>query len=341
MAQQTDPLAAALRASAEDIRAVSDLLAEADESAPGFWESGDEIFIPVGDGEIRAFHCPLGAARSGSSAGRAAVRPVVLVPDFGVIPEGFQEFYRAVHGRAEFYYVETREKSSSRLRGRRPDMSVPRFVRDLRMAIDFLGLARRDFVLVAACWGATVILEGLLSGDLAAPPTLLLTDPMHAMWFPRWLLRWVSPALPAAVVKLLRPIVFKAMLGDMKQPAQKARTRAFVYQADVGKWKRSAEAARDVELFGRLGAVRDEVFVLNGTADKIHDPQNYPRMAREMPHGRFLFMSAGEHQRERLFGTAARELARVPAGCLPAALAPFEKDIRPSSDGSPRSILVP
>jgi hypothetical protein len=243
-----------------------------------------------------------------------------------------------VHGKADYYHIETREKSSSRLRGRRPDMSVPAWVRDLRRALDFLGLTGRDFVLVAACWGATVVLEGMISGALDAP-TVLLADPMHTLWFPRWLLRWVSPVLPAAAGTLLRPLLFKALLGDMREPVQKARVRAFVYGADVRKWKRSAEAARDVELLGRLGAVGREVFVLNGTADKIHDPRYYPLMARELPRGRFLYMSAGEDQRERLFGTAAREFARVPAGGLPPSLTRFEKQIRPSSGGDSVSIL--
>jgi hypothetical protein len=330
MCERSDLLDEALRASPDDVRCVSEMLAEADESAPPFWETGREIWVPVEEAEIRVLHCPTGAD--------TPLRPVVLVPGFGVIPEGFQEFYRAVHGKAHFYYVETREKSSSRLRGRRPDMSVSGSIRDLSRVFDFVGLTGRDFVLVAACWGATIVLEGLISGNLDAP-TIVLADPMHTLWFPRWLLRWVSPALPAAAVKLLRPILFKALVGDMREPVQKARVRAFVYGADVRKWKRSAEAAREVELLGRLHAVHREVFVLNGTADKIHDPRYYPLMARELPGGRFLHMSVREDQRERLFGTAAREFARVPAGSLPPSLARFEKPVRSSSAAETGSIL--
>jgi len=250
------------------------------------------------------------------------------VPGFGVVPEGFQEFYRAVHGRADFFYVETREKASSRL-SHHADMSIHRMARDLAEVLPAIGLGDgADFVLTAVCWGATIALEGLMAGNLHVP-TLMACDPMHALYFPRWFLRWVSPVLPLPVVRAMRPLVFAAMLGDMREPVQKQRARDFVYSADVAKWKRAAEAARDVELCGRLHAVAEEVFVLNGTADKVHDPALYPLLAAEMPRGRFLFMETQEHLRERLFGTAALAFSRVRAGDgLPAALTPFERALQ-------------
>jgi pimeloyl-ACP methyl ester carboxylesterase len=303
---------------AEDSQAVGALLASAAADAPPFWESGELIRVRVGDAEVRVIHC---------GAAEPALRPIVLVPGFGVIPEGFQDFYASVHGQAELYYVETREKASSRL-DRHADMSVARMARDLAEVLAALGLGPgRDFVLAAVCWGATIVLEGMRTGVVRAP-TVLACDPMHALWFPRWLLRWVSPLLPVSAVTALRPLVFKAMLGDMKEPVQKRRARAFVYGADVGKWKRAAEAARDLELMGTLDGVQDEVFVLNGTADKVHDPSAYPLVAREMPRGRFLYMGTGEENREKLFGAAAREFARV-RSCdgLPPVLARFEKQV--------------
>jgi len=249
------------------------------------------------------------------------------VPGWGTIPQGFQGFYEMVHGQAELYYLETREKLSSRL-GRKPDMSVLRSARDIQAALQALGLAGRDFVLVGTCWGASMILEGLLSGELDAP-TIILADPMHTLWFPKWVLRWISPLLPAALVRLMRPVLRQAMLGDMKENAQKQRTFAFVNSADIWKWKKSAEAAREFELFGRLQKVDRELFVLNGTADKVHDQSHYPRIARELPGGRFLFAPVDESHRERMFAAVALQFARQSAADgLPASLAGFEKRVR-------------
>ena len=181
---------------------------------------------------------------------------------------------------------------------------------------------------MAPCWGASIVLHGLIEGSLDAP-TVLVADPMHTLWFPKWILRYVSPVLPAPVLLALRPFVARSMLGDMQEPTQKLRAYAFVYGADPWKWKKAAEAAWDFELFGRLSGIGREVFVLNGTNDKIHDQRHYPRIAMEMPRGRFIYMQTNERHRERLFGVAALEFARVSAGeGLPASLARFEKPIR-------------
>jgi len=321
-----DLMSATLTASGEQVRAVQALLAGSGRKGtelPRFWGPGvgREYYIPVGDAEIRVFHFRPPRPQ--------AFRPVVVLPGWGATPEGFQELYAVLHDKAELYYLETREKASSRLLHRRPDMSVSRSARDVQAALEELGLAgRRDFLLLGACWGGTIILRGLAEGSLEAP-TVVVADPMHTLWFPRWVLRHISPLLPAAAVHLLRPILLHSMLGDMKEPAQKQRIFQFVRSADVWKWKKAAEAAREEELFGALSGIKKEVFVLNGTRDKVHDQRNYPRIAGELPSGRFLFMPADESLRERLFGVVALEFAKVSAAQgLPASLAGFEKPVR-------------
>ncbi len=310
-----------LVSSDDDRRRVAEMLRCAEAPAPPFWEPGvgEQILVPVAGAEIRVFHFP--AHEPGVQ------RPVVMAPGFGATPQGFQDFYEALRGKVDLYYVETREKPSSRILDRRADMSVGQSARDIAHVLGCLGLGR-DFVLMAPCWGASIVLEGLIQGTLAAP-TIVLADPMHTLWFPKWVLRLVSPILPVGAVRAMRPLLARAMLGGMEEPTQKERALAFVYGADVWKWKKSAEAARDFELFGRLGGISREIFVLNGTTDRIHDQSNYPRIAREMPGGRFLFMPTDERNRERLFGVAALEFARVSAADgLPESLARFEKKIR-------------
>jgi len=313
----------ALSVTPENARCVQELMVAAEDPAPNFWEPGvgEELLVPVEGAELRAFHFPCTGAASG--------RPVVMVPGFGATPEGFQDFYAAVRGKAELYYLETREKSSSRISARRPDMSVSRSARDVQQALDWLGLSRRgDFLLIAPCWGATIVLQGLIEGTLDAP-TVVVADPMHALWFPKVLLRFVAPVIPTGLLRALRPLIAQAMLGDMQEPIQKERAYSFAYGADVRKWKAAAHAAWDVELIGRLGGIEREVFVLNGTKDKIHDQAFYPRMAAELPRGRFVYMPTEEHNRERLFGVAAVDFSRVSANAgLPPGLARFEKTIR-------------
>jgi pimeloyl-ACP methyl ester carboxylesterase len=318
-----DPLTGILEATGEEQAVVARIIAAANRGAPLFWNNGvcEELYVPVEGGEIRVYHHV--------PRRPAARRPIALVPGWGAIPESFQDFFEVIYEQAEWYFIETREKASSRLLSRRVDMSVAQNARDIQAVLDHLGLpGRGDFLLTGACWGSASILEGLLSGLLDAP-TLLAVDPMHSLWFPRWALRYVAPWLPDFVTRLIKPILRELMVGDMKEPAQKRRTYAFIAAADTWKWQHGAAAAAEFELYGRLGAVRQEVFVFNGTSDKVHDDMHYPRIAREIPRGRFIYMKTEEDKRERLMGIAALEFARVGRGDgLPPVLAPFERQVR-------------
>lgn len=317
-----DLCSAALVARPGDAEAVERLLSVEQPDAPRFWEPGrsEVITVPVEDAEIRVYRVQPDRP--------IARRPILFVPGWGTNPPGWFDFSKAVHGRAELLYLETREKASSRILDRRADMGMSRSARDIAAAIRHLGLSGRDFVLAGACWGAAQVLQGLIDGAIEAP-TVLLQDPMHRLWFPRWLLRWVSPLVPLPLLHVLRPILVAAMIGDMKEPVQKARAYDFVYSADFWKWKKSAEAAKDFELHGALGGVNREVFVLNGTADKVHDPTHYPRIAAELPRGRFLYAPTVESRRELLFGAVALEFAKVAsADGVPPSLAGFERRVR-------------
>jgi hypothetical protein len=323
MTDPQDLLAQALATTPAERERVAGLLARADRACPGFWEpeEGVEMRVPVEGADIRVFACRPRAP--------VETRPVVLVPGWGVTPEGFQAFYQSVRGKAEFYYIETREKASSRVSGSAPDMSPAQSARDIAAALESIGLpGKRDFVLAGVCWGSTLILQGLLDGVIDAP-TILVGDPMHRLWVPRWVLRSLVPLAPAFLLGAARWLIALALIGDMKEKTQKARDYAFVRAADPLKWKRSASAARDLELLGVLGKLAREVFVVNATTDKVHDQVHYPRIAAEMPRGRFLYLPTDESNRERCMGAAALEFARVSAADgLPPSLDGFERRVR-------------
>jgi len=313
----------ALVGSPEHRARVTRMTSAVDVTAPGFWEpgEGEEIRVPVDGGEIRVFAC--------HPRRPAAKRPIVLVPGWGVIPEGFRGFYELVRGKADLYYIETREKGSSRFHVRRPDMSPRQAARDIGIALDALGLrGGRDFVLVGACWGAALIIQGLLDGTVEAP-TVITFDPIHRLWFPKWLLDWAAPLLPSFLLGAARWLFVSALIGDMQEQTQKARDYAFARAAVPWKWKRAAYAARNLELFGTLGGITREVFVVNASHDRVHEQTYYPRIAGEMPRGRFVYLPSDEAHRELCIAAAALEFARVGASeGLPPALADFERRVR-------------
>lgn len=277
--------------------------------------------IPVADGAIRALHINPSTATS--------KRPVVFIPGWGSDPTAFKGLFNALQDSTECYWIETREKSSSSIDRRKGIFTMEEKARDIAIAMRYFGLDKKDdYVLMGTCWGSAVILNGIIEKILKAP-TVVAFDPMHKIWFSDFFLRHISPKLPVWAISMLKPLLRWIALGSMKEEEQKRRAESFIDNAEIWKWKRTAESVVDYELYGRLHSIEDEIFVVNGTKDKIHDWRHYPEITRQIPKGRFIFMRTDEHHRERLMGIMAREFAAIEkAEGIPPLLQPFERSVR-------------
>lgn len=266
--------------------------------------SWTELRVPAADGELRMLHH--------RPPGQTAALPVFFIPGWGTLPEGFTGFLRGVEGRTECFYFETREKNSSRLH-RRAGFSMDQHVRDLTAALEAAGLADgAPFVLAATCWGASVAASAAASvarPGTAAPPRLLLFDPMERLWFPRWILDFLLPVVPLALWRLIRPLGKAVALWGMKETVQRGRISAFIDAAELWKWKKAARAVRDFSFSRIAPAVPGEVWVVNGVRDKVHDASLYPRLAAALPGGRFLHIPSGEALREQLIASVSLAFA--------------------------------
>ncbi len=289
---------------------------------PNFWEGDlcEQIRIPVQDGEILVYHY--------DPKNKISKRPLVFIPGWGVNPGGFQDLFIAIYKRVEMYYIETREKKSSKIRFLGSKFTMQQKTRDVFDALTHLDLDGTDYILMGCCWGAAVIMQGLIDDKLTKAPTVVTFDPMHRIWFSKFALKWITPLIPTFMFTILKPIIKWAKLHNMQEPTQKKRANAFIADAVMWKWKRAAQQVNDFELFGHLSGVQKEVFVINGTSDLIHDQRDYPRIASELSNSRFLFMGTDESNRELLMGVVAEEFTKIfQDEALPHFLQPYEKKI--------------
>ncbi|WP_457556814.1 hypothetical protein [Candidatus Harpocratesius sp.] len=288
---------------------------------PDFWDPSisKHIFIPVPHGKIRVLHyCP---------EHPISIRPLVFVPGWGVIPSGFRDLFEVLYEKVEFYYIETREKKSSQMNRWKSQFTMSQKSQDIQIALKYLDLSETDFVLMGPCWGAAVIMQGLIDRSIQAP-TIITVDPMHTLWFSKFVLKWIAPILPTWLFYLLRPIIRGCKLRNMHEPVQKQRAIDFINGAQLWKWKRAAYQVRNFELYGNLHRISQEIIVVNGTHDAIHDQSDYPKIAYQLPNARFLFLKTGEENRERLMGLVALFYSQVDASMkIPPELKPFEKKI--------------
>ncbi|HUU77440.1 MAG TPA: hypothetical protein VMX55_03790 [candidate division Zixibacteria bacterium] len=299
---------------------IDELIDSTQKNIPKYWDEKitEEIFIPIADGEIRVFHVKPENIEN--------KRKILFIPGWGVTHTGFYDLYETLQDSFEFYYLETREKGSSRLNIRIADMSVDQNAKDVQKVIDYLELSGTDFILTGPCWGATIILKGLLNKSLDAP-TILCFDPMHKLWFSKFLVN-LSPLIPAFFVNWLKPIFKFVLFGNMKEKNQKKRSEEFVDNADVRKWKKAAYAARNLHLYDLVKDIQREILVFNSTTDKVHEQTEYPKLAMEMPKGRFFFLNTEESKRERIMSAVIKEFAKTDMKTnIPPILEEFEKSL--------------
>jgi len=95
---------------------------------PNFWEmeEAEHIYVPVEGREIRIIHI--------KPENPISKRPLLFLPGWAVPPIAFQDLYEVLHNKYDFYYLETREKTSSRI-GRFGDFTMQRKAKDIAVAI--------------------------------------------------------------------------------------------------------------------------------------------------------------------------------------------------------------
>jgi hypothetical protein len=141
-------------------------------------------------------------------------------------------------------------------------------------------------------------------------------------------LKYIAPILPAFVVRVLKPFFKWMQLRGMEEEAQRERSERFIKHANVKKWRKTAMAVKDFELFGNISGINEEIFVSNGTTDKVHDQTDYPKIAKELPNGRFIYMETDESQREKLIGLIVYEFSKIAKEeGIPQSIKEFEQNL--------------
>ncbi len=298
-----------------------ELLSKAQQDGvPNFWEyeKREEIWVPTDDGagEIRVIHT--------KPDNPISKRPIMLLPGWAVPPITFQDYYRVMHEKYELYYLETREKSSSRMK-RFANFRMPQKAKDIGTAIKYLGLEGADFILAGTCWGSAMIIQGLIDKTVTAP-TVVVLDPMHYFAFSR-IVTFFGPIIPVPLLAAMKPILKRKRVGEMKEKRQLERVNEVLDDATYWKWKRTGWQVRDFEMYGNLHKIDQEVIVVNATADYIHQTIDYPNVAHQISKGRFLQLEATEDMREYIFGAITAEFAKVTKDEFPESMKAFEVKI--------------
>lgn len=286
---------------------------------PDFYEQGESsvMYIPVDDGEIRVFHHIPKETKT--------KRPIVFIPGFGTTPKSWREFHHTHHNIGEYYHIETRDKQSSKIkRHRKVNFTVDQIARDVGKAINYLGLDKRDYLILGTCFNGGVVLHGILSGYFD-PPTIIVFDPFTKWTQNRNLVKFLMPLMPPRVLGVMKFLFAKLILANMKNEAQKERNIDTVNSAVPWIWRKFSLQNINFDLTDELAKVKSEVFVFHGPKDKYHPEGTFLNVANSMPHGRYFYMETPDENRELLAGIIGTQFAYYEhTDAIPESLQAFE-----------------
>jgi len=282
------------------------LLALGKREVPRFIEDGvcEREYIPVRDGELLVYHHKPEKVTT--------KRPILFMPGYIAAAPTWTDFHRVHHGFCEYFYLESREKKSSRMkRSRKIKMTIKESANDLSLVLDALGLSKCDFVLCGSSYGGAIVLQALLDKKLQMHPTIILHDPIVKWAYTNAFTSFVNFIMPPFLMGALRKVIAKIYLAGMKNQAQKERFMNFVEENCPWKFRKSSHQNRKYDITDALATIDKEVFILHGPRDKYHPREAYLEYARKMPKGRFLFIDTPNEHREVMAGVVATEFAKV------------------------------
>ncbi|MHA1686264.1 MAG: hypothetical protein ACTSYD_07605 [Candidatus Heimdallarchaeaceae archaeon] len=308
---------------------LNDLLARGKRDAPPFFEQGvcEDIYIPVEGGEIHVYHHKPDKI--------AAKRPIVFLPGFISNPITWPEFHATHHSLAEYFYLETREKASSRIKKEKDaNFTVEQCAKDLTEAIRYLGLQNKDYYLHGSSFGAAVTLYAMAKGFLD-PPTVGVYDPMIEWVFKNRFVLMLMKVLSPGMINLLKRQTIGIITLKEKNKTQKKRMKSFVETCDGWKVKLTMLQNKDFDMRAELKKIKKEVYVFTSPLDHYHPTSKCYEYAKLLPNGRFFYMATDPANRSLLAGVVATLFAfKSKSESLPEELLPFEIKLTDSAFSS-------
>ncbi|HUU78525.1 MAG TPA: alpha/beta hydrolase [candidate division Zixibacteria bacterium] len=302
---------------------INSLISQHNTDGPFFYDEGvcEILYVPIEVGELRVFHHKPQDIKT--------KRPVLFIPGFGTSPWSWRYFSTPFYQKGEYYFLETREKTSSKIKkSYKTKMSVDQKSQDVGEVIKYLQLDKQDFVLFGASYCGGVVLNGLIKKYFTAP-TIINFDPLESFKNHKKLAATLT-LFPPFALSLLKNIIANILLIGMKNKLQKERIFDYLRNADAWKWRKSGKDNLKFDIEDSLQFIEEEVSIFHGPLDRYHPDFVFENIAAKMPLGRYFYMNTADEYRELLAGIIGYEFSKVTKeNGIPESLQPFEiKDIR-------------
>jgi len=224
-------------------------------------------------------------------------RPVVFIPGWTSVMEGWAPLLSAWVEKREIHYIETREKRSAKMTGklRVQDFAMIHHAEDLKAVVDALDLDS-NVLWFGSSLGATVILHGMMEGLLEGEAAFLIA-PNTKFRFSTWMLPVIS-APWWCYPPLIRILGLPYLKWRLKEPKQYIRYRRTLTQAHLLRLKRSVKANRRYDLPSNLDCISPPVAICVAASDTLHTGDDSHGIADSLPNGSIVEVPSNQYAHE-------------------------------------------
>jgi pimeloyl-ACP methyl ester carboxylesterase len=231
--------------------------------------------------------------------------PVVFVAGWITLMAAWKDVLREMTRDFTVYYIETREKISSKVTGKEP-YTVEALGRDLDGMIAMLGLNDGRYVLFGSSLGATVVLD-CVRFLRKQPKCLVVVGPnaeFRVPWWGRIIIVLFYPPTYSLLKGFIKWYLRNFRLDVNSDLAQYEKYCNNLDAADPWKLKKAAWAFSFYTVWSLLPAIRLPVLLVTASKDKLHEPENLKKMAALIPNCTVLDFETnrGTHSGEMVQG---------------------------------------
>lgn len=227
--------------------------------------------------------------------------PILLIAGWITLISAWKEVLQEMTKDFTVYYIETREKISSQVRGA-VEYGVEDIARDIVQLVRHFNFQPNKYILFGSSLGGSAILEccHLLDRD---PMCLVLVGPNAVFRVPRFG-KVIIYFFPPRLYLLIKPVVkwyLKTFRLDVKSDyEQYQKYCGNIDSADPWKLKKAVMKLWHWQSWPLLADIHYPVLIFSASKDSLHEPENLKRMVSMLPAATYVDMETNKatHSKE-------------------------------------------
>jgi pimeloyl-ACP methyl ester carboxylesterase len=221
--------------------------------------------------------------------------PIVIVSGLVTMIGSFETILAGLSKIHPVYYVETRDKTSSRLQDK-VDFDIETMGKDIAFVIKTLGLEDQRYVLFGFSMGATIITDCVRFLD-SKPLCMILMEPTPEFHYPGWslfLIRWLTLPFYKTLASFAKWYLTKFHINKNEDNEMAVISSQSIDNADPEKIRNVILAIAGYKVWERIADVKCPSLVIGTSKDGFHMDREVKQMLALLPKGSFIDLETNE-----------------------------------------------